>query len=414
VGGLWRNPEFVKVWVGTTISAIGSQVTLLAVPLTAVLIFGAGPAETGLLTAAGAAPTLLLGLLAGAWVDRLPRRPVRIVANLGSALVVATIPAAALLGVLRLEHLYAATFLAGCFIVFSRLATSAMLPALVGRKNLLEANTNLLTSFSLAQVIGPSLAGGLVQLITPPLALVVDAMSFIASAACFWRVRLDESSSAALERRGLWHEIVEGLRWLRSESILFRLTVSIGLANLAWYGVQAVVVVYATDDLKLSPALLGLSLAAAGPASLVGALVAARASRRFGLGPILVFSLSGELLSRAALLVAGGPPPVAALLVGLSQALFGFIAPLWDVNASSLRQTATPEHLLGRVSAASIFVGAGMAPIGAVLAGWIGQLAGTRVAVLETTLVTLIALVILVWSPVPRLRDPGGYTRSQP
>jgi hypothetical protein len=132
------------------------------------------------------------------------------------------------------------------------------------------------------------------------------------------------------------------------------------------------------------------------------------------LGPILVFSLSGELLSRAALLVAGGPPPVAALLVGLSQALFGFIAPLWDVNASSLRQTATPEHLLGRVSAASIFVGAGMAPIGAVLAGWIGQLAGTRVAVLETTLVTLIAVVILVWSPVPRLRDPGGYTRSQP
>jgi len=127
--GLWRNPEFIKVWIGSSVSAVGSQVTLLAVPLTAVLVFGAGPAETGLLTAAGVAPMLLLGLVAGAWVDRLPRRPIRIIANLGSGLTIATVPAAALLGVLRLEHLYVATFVVGCFVVFSRLATSAMLPA---------------------------------------------------------------------------------------------------------------------------------------------------------------------------------------------------------------------------------------------------------------------------------------------
>src|SRR5688572_26939909 len=161
-------------------------------PLTAVLVFGAGPAETGLLTAAGVAPNLFLGLLAGAWVDRLPRRPVRIAADLTNACVIATVPAAAFLGMLRLEHLYVATLLGGCCTVWSRLSSSAMLPALVGRENLLEANSKLITSFSVAQIAGPSIAGVLVQVMTPALALLADAASFVVSAVCFWRVRVTE------------------------------------------------------------------------------------------------------------------------------------------------------------------------------------------------------------------------------
>jgi MFS family permease len=394
----------MKLWAGGTISQMGSQVTVLAVPLTAVLVFHAGPAETGLLTAAGVAPSLLLGLIAGVWIDRLSRRQVRIVSNLLSSAVVASVPAAAVLGVLRLEHLYVATFLAGCLAVFSRLAVSAMLPSLVGRSNLLEANSMLLTSFSLSLVVGPSLAGLLVQVLTPPLALLVDATTFVISAAFFWRMRAPEPPPQPATGQGLWHEIIEGLTWLYGQTILLRLTLSIGLANLAWYGVQAVLVVFATDDLGLPPAFLGLALAAIGPTSLIGSLVAARLARRIGLGPTLVLSLTGEALSRVLLVVAGGPLPVAALMIALSQLLFGFIAPLWDVNANSLRQSATPERLLGRVSAASTMVGVGMAPIGALLAGWIGQVVGTRAALLETTGVTLIAVLLLVRSPVPKLR----------
>ena len=405
---LWSRPEFLKVWAASSISAVGTQVTVLAVPLTAVLVFGAGPAETGVLTAAGVAPMLLLGLLAGAWVDRLPRRPVRIAADLASAMVIVTIPVASLLGVLRLEQLYVVAFLAGCCAVFARIAVTAMLPALVGRQNLLEANSMLITSFSVSQIIGPSLAGVLVQIMSPPLALLADVASFLISGVGFLRVRVSEPPAPSVARPGIRHEILEGLLWLRQEPILFRLTVSIGLANLAWYGVQAVVVVFATEELGLSPAMLGISLAAIGPTSLVGALVSARMARRLGLGPTLVISLTGEALSRVLLLVAGGPPLVAAITIGLSQALFGFIAPLWDVNSNSLRQTATPERLLGRVSAASSFVGVGMSPIGALLAGWIGQVAGTRIALLEATLVTLIAVLVLVWSPVPRLRDAAS------
>jgi predicted MFS family arabinose efflux permease len=404
VGGrLWRRPEFLKLWVGNSISSVGSQVTLLAVPLAAVLIFNAGPAETGMLTAAGVAPNVLVGLFAGAWIDRAPRRPIRVAADLGNALVIATIPAAAVLGVLSLQHLYIATFLAGCCTVFSRLSASAMLPALVGRENLLEANGKLIMSFSVAQIAGPSLAGVLVQALSAPLALLADAASFVVSAVCVWRVRLAELRAPVEDRKSIWHEVVQGLVWLRDEPILFRLTLSIGLANLAWYGVQAVIVVYATRDLDLSPALLGLSLAATGPASLVGAFVAAPMARRFGVGPTMVASLTGEAASRVVLLAAGGPPLVAALWIGLAQVLFGFIAPLWDVNANSLRQAATPERLLGRVSAASTFVSVGMAPIGALLAGSIGEVAGLRAALLETAIVTLIALAVLVRSAVPKL-----------
>src|SRR5215831_5471809 len=189
VGGrLWRQPEFLKLWAGSSISTLGSQITVLALPLTAVLLFQAGPAETGLLTAAGIAPMLLFGLPAGAWVDRLPRRPVRIAADLASALVIASVPLAALFGVLQLGQLYVAAFLAGTCAVWTRLSVSAMLPSLVGRRNLLEANSKTMVSFSVAQIAGPSLAGILVQAFSAPVALLADAASFVVSAACVWWV----------------------------------------------------------------------------------------------------------------------------------------------------------------------------------------------------------------------------------
>jgi len=411
-GELWHQPEFLKLWAGSSISMFGSQITVLALPLTAVLLFQAGPAETGVLTAAGVAPMLLFGLPAGAWVDRLPRRPVRIAADLASALVIAAVPLAALLGILQLRQLYVAAFLAGTCAVWTRLSVSAMLPSLVGRRNLLEANSKTMVSFSVAQVSGTRLAGILVQAFSAPVALLADAASFVVSAACVWWVRLEEPRPRGRQRQAIWRDVTEGVRWLWGEPILFRLTLAVGLANLAWYGVLAVIVVYATSELQVPPALLGLTLGAIGPASLVGALVAGHVARRIGLGRTLVLSLSGEALSRLILVLAAGTPEIAALCIALSQALFGFIAPLWDVNANSLRQSATPERLLGRVSAATMMVSVGMAPVGALLAGWIGEVAGPRTALIGTTIVTLIALMVLVRSPVPGVRDPATASRQ--
>jgi MFS family permease len=408
LGGLWRDPAFLTVWLAASASAIGRQVSLLALPLTAVLMFGAGPAETGLLTAAGSAPMLLFGLFVGAWIDRLPRRPVRVIADLGSALVIGSLPAAALLGLLRLEHLYIAAFVGGTLAVCGRLALSALLPTLVGRERLLEANGKLMTTYSLSEIAGPPLGGGLVQAIGPPLALLADAVAYLVSGLSIWRLRLVEPKPKREPGASIWREIGEGLRWLHAHEVLFRLTVSIGLANLAWFGVQAVVIVFATRDLELSPTQLGVAMSAAGPASLLGAFLAARASRRFGLGPTMVTALSLEVVSRVVLVVAGGPPLMAAALVGLSYGLFGFLAPLWDVNANSLRQAMTPERLLGRVTAASTFVGVGTAPLGALLAGWLGEVAGPRVALASAAVITGLAVVCLVTSPVPRVKQPGS------
>ena len=410
--GVWRNPNFLKLWLGGSISAIGSQVTLLAMPLIAVLSFGAGRPNR-VMTAAGFAPMLIFGLPA----RRLDRphapRPVRIAADLASALVVGVVPLAGIFGVLRIEHLYVVAFLGGTLTMFARLTVSAMLPPLVGRQHLIEANGALLASFSLAQIVGPALAGLLVQVVAPPVVLLVDAVSFLVSAACFVTLREPPSPHRERTGSGMGEEIVEGLRWLRNDAVLFRLTVSIGLANLAWFGVQAVLVPFATRELQLTPALLGLALAVTGPTGLLGAVIAARAARRFGLGPTLIVSLSGEFLSRVVLVLAGGPPLAAAGVVGLSQAIFGFIAPLWDVNANSLRQSVTPQRLIGRVSAASGFVGMGTAPMGALLGGWIGEIAGPRAALLTAACITLVAVGCLWRSPLPHLRTPPAPAHAE-
>jgi predicted MFS family arabinose efflux permease len=406
--GVWHNPDFVKMWLGSTVSAVGSQVTTLALPLIAVLLFNAGPSETGLLTAASLAPHLVFGLPAGVWVDRLRRRPIRIGADGLSAVVIASVPLAATLGMLRLEVLYVAAFLAGTLAVFSRLAQSALLPRLMPKRHLLDANSAMLVAFSFAVIAGPSLAGVLMQVVAPPVVLLADAASFAFSAACYVLISEPKATTPHALRAGMLSEIGEGLAWLRGNDVLLRLTVTIGLANFAWFGVQAVMVPFATRDLALSPAQLGLALGVTGPFSLVGAIVAARMARLVGLGPTLVTSLSGELLSRIVLVLASGPPLAAAVIVGASQAVFGLIAPLWDVNSSALRQSITPERLLGRVSAASTFVGLGTAPMGALMCGFIGDVAGPRAAIATAAAVTVVAVGCLLVPSVLRLRAPSS------
>jgi MFS family permease len=406
---VWRNQQFLKLWLGGSISSIGSQVTVLALPLIAVLSFNAGPAETGILTAAALAPHLVIGLPAGVWVDRLPKLPVRIVSDLLNALVVGAVPLAAALGVLQLNLLYVVAFLGGMLSIFSRLTTSTMLPSLVGRRNLLEANGAILGSFAFAQIVGPSLAGVLMQVVSPPSVLLIDAGTFLASAVFSTLIVEPAREEARHPRSGLVAEIGEGLAFLRGNPILLRLTVCIGLANVAWFAAQAVTVPFATHDLGLSTAQLGFALGVVGPAGLAGAIVAARIARGVGLGPTLIASLVGELLSRFVLLAAAGPPLIAASIVGASQAIFGFIAPLWDVNSNALRQTLTPERLLGRVTAASGFVGMGSAPIGAILGGWIGEAFGARTALAFAAVMTIVAVAVLLVPSVVKLRVPTTH-----
>lgn len=402
---LWRNADFAKLWTGYTIAAVGSQISVLALPLTAVLVLGAGATETGLLVAASMAPSLVLGLFIGAWVDRLPRRPIMIGSDLGSALVIGSVPLAAALGGLTLGQLYVVAFLAGVFRISTDLARGALVPALVGRAQLVAANSRLQASSAVAQVAGPSLGGILVQTLTAPIAVLFDALTFILSAAILLSVRAREELHPRDATKSIWHEIVEGARWMRDHEIVFRCVVAIALANIEWFAVQAILVVYATRELGLPPALLGISIAAIGPLSLVGATLAGPLTARFGLGPVMIGALFFEALSRLLLPFAAGTPVQAAIVLAGSQALLGLTVPLWTVSSITLTQSVTPERLLGRVNAASRFISFGVAPPAAFLGGVLADTVGMRPTLFGAGLIAVAAFLYLLVSPVRSFRD---------
>src|SRR6266436_31662 len=336
------NGDFIKLWTGFTIARVGSQITVLALPLTAVLLLGAGATETGLLVAAQMLPSIVAGLFIGVWVDRLPRRAIMIWSDIGSAIVIASVPLAAALSALSLTQLYVVSFLGGLFAV--------------------------------AQVAGPSLGGILVQALTAPIAMLWDAFGFIVSALFIASIRAPDAPRSRETERSVWHEITDGLRWVREQPIVFRCITAIALANIEWFAVQGVLVVYATRELGLSPALLGVALAVIGPLSLLGAALAGPLTARWGLGPVMIVALLLETLSRLLLPFAGGPPEQAAIVLGLSQALLGLTVPLWVVGSASLVQALTPDHLLGRVTSATRFIGFAVAPPAAFGAGVLGDL----------------------------------------
>ena len=408
--GLWRHPDFLRLWAGQTISQFGSQVTLLALPLTAALALGATPAEMGILAALQSAPFLLVGLLAGVWVDRLPRRPVLIVADLGRAALLGSLPAAAFLDRLGMPQLYLVAFATGLLSVFFDVAYGAYLPALVREDALVDSNSKLELTNSAARVAGPGLTGVLVQVLTAPIALLVDAVSFLLSALSLALIRATEPPPAPRAGRpSLRAEVGTGLRLVFGNPLLRAIAGCTATANLAWNVIFAVFILYATRQLGLTPALLGLIAAAGNVGFLVGAGLAGPLARRLGLGPTLV--AMPVLGSLGALLIgaAGGSRPVAAACLIGAQFLFGFGGVIYNINQVSLRQALTPDRLRGRMTATMRFLVWGTIPLGALLGGLLGERLGLRPTLLVGALGTLTAFLWVACSPVRALRaQPTG------
>ena len=403
---LWRRPDFARFWAAQTVSELGSQVTLLAFPLIAALTLGATPFQLGLLAAAGTAPFLAVGLVAGAWVDRLRRRPVLVAADLGRAALLAAIPTAGLLGALRMELLYAVALLVGVLTVFFDVAYLAYLPTLVGREELVEGNGKLEASAATAQVVGPGLAGALVRLGGGPFAVLVDALSFLASALLLARIRTPEPAPPPAERPRVWREIGEGLRAVGSQPILRALAAASATATLGGFTFLAVYVLYLTRELGLGPEAVGAVFATGGAGALAGSALAGPARRRFGLGPTLVgaqllFGLTGLLVPLAVLVPAGALPLMVA-----AECLQWLTLVVYTVNAVSLRQALTPDHLQGRVNATMRVVAWGMRPVGALLGGVLGGVIGLPLTLVVGEVAALVAVVWLLASPLPRLREP--------
>jgi predicted MFS family arabinose efflux permease len=411
---LWRQHDFTRLWVAHTVSSLGSQVSAVALPLVAILTLGASAWQIGLLRAAAGMPVLVLGFFVGVWVDRLRRRPVLVATDLGRAALVAVVPLAALTGWLRIELLYAVALAVGTLSLFFDVAAQSLLPSVVSRDRLVEGNSRLLASGSVAGILGPAAGGWLVQLVSAPLALCADALSFLASALLLRGMRAVEPAPPPAAERRLRSEIGEGLVLLWRDPTLRAIT---GAATVGATGGSmhaTLLVLYATETLRFSPALLGLVLAAGGAASLVGAGLAGGLAGRLGPGPSIVVGQLVLAAGTALLPLAAALPTAAAPIVGAGQALFSAAITVVGVNQLSLRQAVTPDRLQGRVNASRRVLVFGVQPLGALLAGGLGQAVGPAAALAVAAGVELAAFAIALLSPLPAIRETPPVAGTAP
>ena len=402
--GLWRDPQFLKFWTASAISDVGTQVSNVAMPLLAALTLGASAWEMGLLAAASSAPVLVIGLFAGVWVDRLRRRPVMIVADIARAGLLLAIPVASLWSALSIELLYVVTLLAGAFSVLFDVAFLAVIPSLVPGGELMSANSKLEATSSAAQVAGPGLGGLLVGVLGAPFALLVDVLSFLGSAFFLMRTRITEMAlGVSTARSGVFAEIREGLEVVLRHPLLQALARCSATVSLFSAMFLSVYVLYMTRHLGLGPVTVGLVFATGGVGSLVGALVAGRAERRYGPGPVMVYAVLVFGLTGLAVPLAVLVPRIALPMVVASEFAQWMAIVVYYVNAVSVRQAIAPTRLQGRVHATMRFLARGAFPVGSVIGGGLGSMIGVPATLIVAELGILLAVVWLLRSPVRRL-----------
>lgn len=401
---IWSNRDFLKLWGGETVSLFGSEVTFLALPLAAVVTLKANAAQLGVLNAAKFAPFLLLSLPAGAWVDRLRRRPLLIAANLGSALALGSVPLLAATGNLRIGFLYVIAFVAGIFGVFLHVGFWSYAPSLVAGDDLMEANSKLFASSSAAAVGGPGLGGLLTQLFTAPGAMLFDAGSFLVAAASLRSIRRQEPPVERVASRRLRTEMREGLRFVFGNPYLRAFAGEAATFNLFYTAMMTVFLVYAIRVLEMGAGVLGAVMAIGGLGVLVGSLVARRIEHRLGLGRAIVWVM--VLGTWPFLLVPMASGPGASSLLILTAAFFtsGFGIGIAIVLVVTVRQSVTPDRIMGRMNASYRFVVWGANAVGALLGGVLGSGLGLRPALVVSVLGIAAAPAWTTFSPMRGLR----------
>lgn len=403
---LWLSGDFLKLWTATGVSLVGSSFALLAVPLLAVLTLDASPRQVGILSALELMPYLVLGLFAGAWVDRLPRRPIMVTAHVGRALVLGTIPLAALAGVLTMPFLFVASFAFGVLTLFFDVAHQAYVPTLVTSARLVAANSRMQASRAAAEIAGPGLAGVVVQALTAPLAVAVNAAAFLGAAVCTASIHGDEDAPDG-GRRLLVQEVRDGLAVVFGSPLLRSIAASAATLYFFVASIAALVVVYATRDLGLSPAEIGAAYSVGSAGTLAGAVANGPFAARAGPGRTMAVSAVVAGLSPLPLALATHNSAFALLI--LSQLLLGFGATVFGITQVSLRQALTEQRLQGRVNGTLRFLGVGSQALGALLAGFLGQLVGLRLTIALAAVGGPVAFLFIRFSPVHGLeRMPDG------
>ncbi len=387
-------------------SETGSQVTILALPLLAALSLGATPAQMGVLMAAGTAPNLIVGLFAGVWVDRVRRRRLMIASDFGRLALLLTIPIAWILGDIRFELLYLVTFLSGALKVFSDVSFTSYLPALVGRENLLEGNSKLQSTASLAQVLGPGLAGVLVGVFGAAYAIFIDALSFLVSALFLRQIRAPEAKpDVTVGRPPVFTSIRQGFALAVGNPVLRAMFFSAAMTAFFGEVFLAVYVLYMVNVIGLSAGVVGLVFAMGGLGALIGATLAGPIARRIGVGPAIItgrimFGLCGAPVPLAVLV-----PSIAFPLVVTAEFLQWLMLVIAEVNSLSLRQAITPDRYLGRINATSKFLVGGSLPLGALLGGLLGNVIGVKATLLVGIVGFVFAASWVYFSPLRHMHE---------
>lgn len=399
------NGDFRRFWLGQTVSLFGSQVTFLALPMTAILALHASPLQLGLLGFAAFAPYLVLTLPAGAWIDRRRRRPILLVSNLARAGLIAIVPIDAVFGTLSFPLLIAVALGMGVFSVLFEVAYQAYLPALVDRGDLAAANARLVGSMSAASVGGPGLGGMLVSIAGAPFALLADAASYVVAGLSLAGIRRTEPIPGGPPVRNMRAEIAEGLRVTFGHGLLRAFALEAAAYNLFTSAITTVFLLFATRELGLEPAMVGMLFAIGAVGSVVGSLVARPMGARFGFGRTIAFAMLVACLPFIALPFAGGPKPLAATIVGAVFVLDGLGVSIATVYVLTIRQAATPNRLLARMNASYRALGYGVIPIGALLGGAAAEVLGLRTALLLAAAGVAAAPLFVVLSPIVRFRN---------
>jgi MFS family permease len=401
-GGLWRHADFLKLWSAQTISQFGSQVSGLAIPLTAILILDASAFEVSVLAMVEFAPFLLFTLPAGVWVDRLPRRPILAVADLGRAAALVSIPVAYALDALTLWQLFVAGFAVGTLTVFFDVSYQSYLPSLVGRGQLMDGNSKLEVSRTGAQMAGPGVAGLLIGALKAPYAILVDAISFLGSAAFLFAIGSREEVPAPTEKPSMRRELWEGLTYLVRHPYWRPIAITTATSNFCSNVAFTIFLVYAVRRLDLTPGVIGLTFTLGSIGALAGALAAQRVSRRLGIGPTMLGA--ALVFGPATLLVPLAPPSFPVPLLVVSGALSGFGIVLYNVTGLSFQQAITPERMLGRLNASRRFVVWGTIPLGQLASGGLASWIGLRPTLFAGAIGACFTFLPIAFSPLRRVR----------
>jgi MFS family permease len=408
---LARHPDFLKLWSAETVSQLGSQVSQLAIPFVALGVLNASTFEIALLNVVEMLPFLLVGLVAGVWVDRLRRRPILVAADLGRAVILATIPLAYLLNALTIVQLYVVGAAVGLLTVFFDVAYQSYLPSLVAREQLQEGNAKLEISRAGAQVVGPGLAGLLIGIVRAPFAVALDALSFLGSGLFIWWIRRpelppDHHAGDGLPRPGFRTEMAEGLRWVVGSPYLRSIAMCTGSSNLFSSIAFSVELVLAVRILGMTAAGIGVAFSIGSLGAVLGAFTANRISGRFGVGPTIVAfaALGGPPVILFALAPVGTPMVALVGLVALVAFCGGVANVVYNVAQVSFRQAITPTRLQGRMNATMRWFVWGTMPIGGVLGGLLGTFIGVRETILLGGIGGSLVFLPVLFSPVRKIR----------